>query len=235
MRALAATLFSVSLLLAQEKPVPEWTEYGRAGMGQLENWGGLGFFRLKRIKLNTFHDLRLLGLFIPDNTLFTARYKSSNKYNAFPKFYRFNVTSLRKSSASGLKIRYHYNQGFGAFVLDRSFTHITSEIALSYDMSDFLNDTRKTSYLKGGIFWDLDLRKTSFAFDLEYFHQISDLFPSEKTLSRYEISAELNVWIRTPWLLTVGYEQEFYVAGERGDVRSFYVALGFKRPIDWKF
>ena len=204
-------------------------------MGEFKSWGGLGFFRLKRIKGNTFHDLRLLGLFIPDNTLATARYKSSNKYEAFPKLYRFTVTSLRRSSVSNLNIRYHYNQGFGAFLFDRPSTHLTSELALSYDMSDYLNDTRKTSYLKGGLFWDFDIARSSFAIDFEYFHQISDIHTDATSLSRTEISAEMNFWVREPWLFTAGYEQEFYTASERGDSRHIYFSVGFRRPLDWKF
>ncbi|MEE2876243.1 MAG: hypothetical protein VX822_00460 [Candidatus Neomarinimicrobiota bacterium] len=234
MRTLAAIFTLTVLLLPQDGSPPDWTQYGRAGTGQLNDWGGLGFYRLKRIKGNTYYDLRLLGLFIPDNTLATARYKSSNKYEAFPRLYRFTVTSLRKSSASALNIRYHYNQGFGAFLLDQPTTNLTSEIALSYDMSDYLNDTRKTSYLKGGLFWDFDIARASFALDFEYFHQISDILPDETSLSRTEISSEMNFWIREPWLLTIGYEQEFYKAAERKNVRSIYLAIGFKRPMDWK-
>ena len=182
----ALTLFA-STVLSQESVVdlPKWTQYGRGGTGQLNDWGGLGFYRIKRIKGNSFNDLRLLGMFIPDNTLATARYKSSNKFDILPQLYRFTVTSVRKSSASDLRIRYHYNQGFGAFLFDQSSTHLTSELALSYDMSDYLNDTRKTSYLKGGLFWDLDIFRTSLSFDFEYFHQISNIFPDEATLSRY--------------------------------------------------
>ena len=44
----------------------------------------------------------------------------------------------------------------------------------------------------------------------------------------------MNLWVREPWLLTVGYEQEFYRAGVRRDVRSIYLAIGFQRPVDWK-
>ena len=234
MRALVAILIINSFLLGENDLTPNWTQYGRLGSGHLQELGGLGFFRLKRIKDNSYHDIRFIGLFIPDNAIASIRYKSSNKYNRHPQFYRFNVTSLRRNSISGLKIRYHYNQGVGTFLLEKPFTHITSEIALSFDASDYLNNTRKTSYLKSGLFWDLDVKKTSFAFDLEYFYQISDLFPGEPTLSRYEISAEANIWISKPWLLTAGYEQEFYFSKQRINIRSFYLALGFKRPINWK-
>ena len=230
------TLFA-STVLSQESVVdfPKWTQYGRGGTGQLNDWGGLGFYRIKRIKGNSFNDLRLLGMFIPDNTLAIARYKSSNKFDIFPQLYRFTVTSVRKSSASGLRIRYHYNQGFGTFLFDQPHTHLTSELALSYDMSDYLNDTRKTSYLKGGFFWDLDIARTSLAIDFEYFHQISDVVPNEETLSRYELSAEMNVWIREPWLVTAGYEEEFYITEERRNVRSVYLAVGFKKPLAFTF
>ncbi|MBH30477.1 MAG: hypothetical protein CMG71_00620 [Candidatus Marinimicrobia bacterium] len=234
MRAFAFIFICFSILSSQEEVSAVWTQHGRAGMGEFKSWGGLGFFRLKRIKGNTFHDLRLLGLFIPHNTLATARYKSSNKYGAFPKLYRFTVTSLRRSSVSNLNIRYHYNQGFGAFLFDRPSTHLTSELAVSYDMSDYLNNTRKTSYLKGGFFWDFDIARSSFAIDFEYFHQISDILPDETTLSRTEISAEINFWIREPWLFTTGYEQEFYTATERRDARYIYFSIGFRRPLDWK-
>ena len=205
------------------------------GTGHLNYWGGLGFYRIKRIKGNSFNDLRLLGMFIPDNTLATARYKSSNKFDILPQLHRFPVTSVRKSSASDLRIRYHYNQGFGAFLFDQSSTHLTSELALSYDMSDYLNDTRKTSYLKGGLFWDLDIARTSLAIDFEYFHQISDVVPDEETLSRYELTAEMNVWIREPRLVTVGYEEEFYITEERKNVRYVYLYIGFKKPLAFTF
>ena len=174
-------------------------------------------------------------MFIPDNTLATARYKSSNKFDILPQLYRFTVTSVRKSSASDLRIRYHYNQGFGAFLFDQSSTHLTSELALSYDMSDYLNDTRKTSYLKGGLFWDLDIARTSLAIDFEYFHQISDVLPDEETLSRYELTAEMNVWIHEPWLVTAGYEEEFYIAEEKKNVRYVYLSIGFKKPLAFTF
>ncbi|MBF88891.1 MAG: hypothetical protein CMG75_04380 [Candidatus Marinimicrobia bacterium] len=235
MKALVAIFIFYSFLLGKNDLIPKWTQYGRLGSSHLEELGGLSFFRLKRIKQNSYRDIRFIGLFIPKNTIVTMRYKSSNKYNATPHFYRFNVTSLKKNSISGLKVRYHYNQGFGAFLLERPFTHITSEIALSFDMSDYLNSTRKTSYFKGGLFWDLNVNRTFFAFDLEYFYQISDLLPGDPTLSRYEISAEANIWIKDPWLLTIGFEQEFYFAEERVNSKSLYLAFGFKRPANWNF
>ncbi|HJL85013.1 MAG TPA: hypothetical protein QGG35_06385, partial [Candidatus Marinimicrobia bacterium] len=63
----------------------------------------------------------------------------------------------------------------------------------------------------------------------------SDVVPNEETLSRYELSAEMNVWIREPWLVTAGYEEEFYITEERRNVRSVYLAVGFKKPLAFTF
>lgn len=232
----ALTLF-VSTLLSQEAAadLPRWTHYGRAGTAQLNEWGGLGFYRVKRVKKTTFHDVRLLGISGAGETLLTGRLKSSQKYEAFPQLYRFNVTSLRKSSASGLNIRYHYNQGFGAFIFDLPSTHLTTEAALAYDMSDYLNDTRKTSYLKGGLFWDIDIASTSLALDFEHFNQISDPVPNQPDQSRYQVSAEINILVRTYIHLTLGYEEEFYQSRDIPNVRSLYLAAGFKKPIALTF
>ena len=103
------------------------------------------------------------------------------------------------------------------------------ELALSYDMSDYLNDTRKTSYLKGGLFWDMDIGNSSLVLDFEYFHQISDIIPGENKLTRYELSTELNIPFFEICQLTIGYEDEFYLSHTIQSVRSFYIALGFKR------
>ncbi|MFQ6674903.1 MAG: hypothetical protein ACE5LH_01015 [Fidelibacterota bacterium] len=226
--ALCLTL-SFSLGHAESGDLPTWTHYGRAGGAQLHAWGGLGYYRIKRIHGNTFYDLRILGIFIPGETLGIVRYKSSRKFDPLPRFYRFNVVSLRHSSTSELTVRYHYNQGVGAFVFNVPVTHMTTEVGLSYDMSDYLNSTRKTSYLKGGVFWDIDWGETRLAIDLEYFQQISDRIPGTGDLTRHELSAEINVPVVRTIRVTVGYEEEFYRSRDLRNVRSVYLALGFKR------
>jgi hypothetical protein len=45
----------------------------------------------------------------------------------------------------------------------------------------------------------------------------------------------MNVWIREPWLVTAGYEEEFYITEERRNVRSVYLAVGFKKPLAFTF
>jgi len=211
-----------------EEP-PVWTHFGRVGTAQLDEWGGLGFYRVKRVKTYTFYDLRLLGIFIPNKTFASIRYKASRKFETLPRFYRFSITSLRHSSVSDLTIRYHYNQGFGAFLFDIPSTHLTTELALSFDMSDYLHDTQKTSYLKGGLFWDININFSSLALDFEYFHQISDIIPGKNEQTRYELSAELNIPIQKVYLFILGYEEEFYLSHNIQSVRSIYLSFGFKR------
>ncbi len=233
-RTLLLLFLTADLLNAHDLPdqPPEWTHYLRIGAAQEESSSGaMGFYRIKRIHGNTFHDLRLLGLFLQDATIATARYKSSQKFTFVPRLYRFTIISLRHNSVSNLKIRYHYNQGFGGFIFEKATTHLTTEIALSYDMSDYLNETRKTSYLKGGLFWDVDIGRNSLALDFEYFKQVSDILPEEANQTRYELSAEMNIPLLKEFLLTVGYEEEFYQSKNIPNVRSLYLAFGIKRSL----
>ena len=231
-------LLAAGLLNAHDLPdqLPSWTHYLRMGGAQEESSSGaMGFYRIKRIHGNTFHDLRVLGMHLQDATIATARYKSSQKFTSAPKFYRFTVMSLRHNSISDLKIRYHYNQGFGGFVFEKPTTHLTAEAALSYDMSDYLSDTRKTSYFKWGLFWDVDIGRNSLAFDFENFKQISDRESGEVDQSRFELSVELNIPIWKNVQLTVGYEEEFYNSEEIPNILFMYVSAGIKRPLALTF
>jgi len=231
-------LLAAGLLNAHDLPdqPPSWTHYLRMGAAQEESSSGaMGFYRIKRIHGNTFHDLRVLGMHLQDATIATARYKSSQKFTSAPKFYRFTVMSLRHNSISDLKIRYHYNQGFGGFVFEKPTTHLTAEAALSYDMSDYLSDTRKTSYFKWGLFWDVDIGPTSLALDFEYFNQVSDVVPGEADQSRYELSGELNFPLKNRIQITFGYEEEFYRDNVNSNVRSIYIALGIKKSLGIKY
>ena len=156
-----------------------------------------------------------------------------------PLIYRFTVTSLRRNSLSGLNIRYNYNQGFGAFLFNKTNSHLTSEIALSYDISDYLNDSRKTSYLKLGFFWDVNFLNTFTNFDFEYFSQISEALPKEVLSNRYEISSKINYQINDVIIFTFGIEYEKYIfkkfiINDRDVYNSIYLAIGFKEILGWK-
>ena len=229
----------ISLAFSQEKEFPTWTSYGKIGVGELNGPGGVGFIRLKRVNKNTFNDIRFLSIIQSKSSFITARYKSSNKIEVFPFIYRFTVTSLRRNSVSGLNIRYHYNQGFGAFIFDKANNHLTSEIAFSYDMSDYLNDTRKTSYLKYGFFWDINFSKIFMNLDFEYFSQISDLLPNEVLSNRYEVSSKINYQLNKFLNVTFGIEYEKYIFKEfiinkNETYNSFYLGIGFKEILEWK-
>ena len=174
-----------------------------------------------------------------NSSFITARYKSSNKLDILPLIYRFTVTSLRRNSLSGLNIRYNYNQGFGAFLFNKTNSHLTSEIALSYDISDYLNDSRKTSYLKLGFFWDVNFLNTFTNFDFEYFSQISEALPKEVLSNRYEISSKINYQINDVIIFTFGIEYEKYIfkkfiINDRDVYNSIYLAIGFKEILGWK-
>jgi len=236
---LIVILLIISFAFTQEKDFPTWTGYGQIGIGELSNTGAFSFFRIKRVHKNTFNDIRFLSIIQPKTSFITARYKSSNKIDIFPSIYRFTVTSLRRNSLSGLNIRYHYNQGFGAFIFDKPKNHLTSEIALSYDMSDYLNDTRKTSYLKYGFFWDINFSKITMNLDFEYFNQISDLQPNEVISDRYEISSKINYQMNQFLIITFGIEYEKYIKKEfiinrNEKYNSIYLSIGFKEILSWK-
>ena len=51
-----------------------------------------------------------------------------------------------------MNFQYHCNQGFGYFANQYKNGLINIEIGHGFDMSDYLNATRKTSYIKSGIF-----------------------------------------------------------------------------------
>ena len=83
---------------AIEKEPPTWTHYLRGGIAVTVSSGGLGYYRIKRVQENTFNDLRVLGYFIRNETIAIIQYKSSNKFDMFPRFYKFTVTSLQHST-----------------------------------------------------------------------------------------------------------------------------------------
>lgn len=224
-------LFSVlSSHDVSEKP-PNWTYYLRGGVAVTDGTGSTAFTRLKRVHKNTFYDLQIFGYSIKEDMLLISRYKSSRRFITLPNLYKFTIISLRHSTESNLTIRYHYNQGLGAFLYNNATGHLTGELALSYDLSDYLNDTRKTSYLKGGAFWDVSIGLSSLSIDFEYYQQISDIVIGEEEQTRYEISAKLDFPIKNTFQLTIGYEEEFYKSPYIGNIRSVYIAIGIKRLI----
>ena len=133
----------------------KWKHYVRGGTVQVINDNGLsGYYRINRSSRYTFGDLRLYLYGLRNNSYVFIRYKSSSKYRRWPRFYRFSTIAYQKNTQAGVALRYHFNQGLGLFLLPYTQGHLITEIAHAYDMSDYLNDNRRTSYARGGLYWD---------------------------------------------------------------------------------
>ncbi len=213
----------------------KWKHYVRGGGVQVTNDKGLsGYYRLNRSSNYSFGDLRLYLYGLQDNSYVFIRYKSSSKYRKWPRFYRFSTIAYQKNTKAGVALRYHFNQGLGLFVLPYSKGHIITEIAHAYDMSDYLNDNRRTSYARGGLYWDHDTKLFNTKLEVEYFHQISE--EVEENLSRTQAMAEVIFPITIGISAIIIYEIESYrdldiaVAINKG---SLSFSLGWKGTIPW--
>jgi len=213
----------------------KWKHYVRGGGVQVTNDNGLsGYYRLNRSSNYSFGDLRLYLYGLKDNSYVFIRYKSSSKYRKWPRFYRFSTIAYQKNTKAGVALRYHFNQGLGLFVLPYSKGHIITEIAHAYDMSDYLNDNRRTSYARGGLYWDHDTKLFNTKLEVEYFYQISE--EVEENLSRTQAMAEVIIPITKGFSAIIIYEIESYrdldiaVAINKG---SLSFSLGWKGTIPW--
>ncbi len=213
----------------------KWKHYVRGGGVQVTNDNGLsGYYRLNRSSNYSFGDLRLYLYGLQDNSYVFIRYKSSSKYRKWPRFYRFSTIAYQKNTKAGVALRYHFNQGLGLFVLPYSKGHIITEIAHAYDMSDYLNDNRRTSYARGGLYWDHDTKLFNTKLEVEYFYQISE--EVEENLSRTQAMAEVIIPITKGFSAIIIYEIESYrdldiaVAINKG---SLSFSLGWKGTIPW--
>jgi len=229
-------LFSVLLLLLTILPAEDthktpaaWTQYARSGLtrdGDIN--GGHVYYRLKRVTSNTFRDLRMFGYELGEESYIYLRYKGSYKYSDSGKLYNFTTVSYQKNTRADLNLRYHFNQGLGYFIRDYDRGHINVELGQAYDMSDYLNDTRKTSYLKAGLFWDHSIHGMDFKLEIEGFDQISEVV--ENDLSRFQVLSEMSYYIHKHIALILGFEQDYYIATNQHS-ESYYVSLGWKQII----
>ena len=213
----------------------KWKHYVRGGGVRVTNDNGLsGYYRINRSSRYTFGDLRLYLYGLQYNSYIFIRYKSSSKYRKWPRFYRFSTIAYQKNTKAGVALRYHFNQGLGLFVLPYSKGHIITEIAHAYDMSDYLNDNRRTSYARGGLYWDHDTKLFNTKLEVEYFYQISE--EVEENLSRTQAMAEVIIPITKGFSAIIIYEIESYrdldiaVAINKG---SLSFSLGWKGTIPW--
>ena len=166
---MSSNLFSHSV----EDP-PKWKKYYRASyiINESQDYGLGGYFRLKRTTKHTFKDLRVFLHFIEGESYKKIRYKDSSKFREWDRFYNYTTISIDQNSKIGVDIRYHGNQGFGIFVKDFEKGHVNAELALAYDISDYLNTSEKTSYIKSGIYWDYNFIDYEIKLEIENYHQI---------------------------------------------------------------
>ena len=211
-----------------------WKQYARIGGASAEEInGGFGYYRLNRRTDNTFRDLRFFAYGLQKESFIYIRYKSSDKYVSAPRFYRYTVTSYRKNTRAGVKLQYHFNQGFGLFLKEYEQGLVNMEIGHAFDMSDYLNEERKTSYLKTGIFWDHNASRFSTKLEVEHFQQISEIHVNNLTRNQYLF--ELIFPIKNGVSINMNYELEDYLGQSQTNISSFSVALDWRGNLKWTF
>ena len=172
-------LFTITVLWAhnpKENP-SRWKIYLRGGIVSVDenNLGGATYSRLKRTTGYTFQDVRFFVHIFKEDQDIRVRYKFSEISLNLPRFYNFTTVSFQRNSLVNVNLRYHYNQGLGLFLSNTDSGNMTAEMGIAYDMSDYLEETRKTSYLKTAFSYDRNTRNIITKLELDYFHQISDI------------------------------------------------------------
>ena len=219
-------LVGITILSAQADSVV-WKHYARGGIVIADSTsGGLGYYRINRRSETIFRDLRLFAYGLKNDAFIYLRYKSSDKYETHPKFYRYTTTSYRKNTRAGVDLQYHFNQGLGMFVKEYKSGLMNLEIGHAFDMSNYLNETRKTSYVKTAFFWDHDGSGFSTKLELEHFRQISEI--NVNNLSRNQYMFVLIIPLKNSVSLNMIYEMENYLENKRGTVSSITFSVGKK-------
>ena len=209
---------------------PQWKQYYRVS-GILNNSDnqdyGLGtYFRFKRTTEHTFKDLRVFMHFIEGESYKKIRYKDSSKFRQWNQFYNYTTVSVDQNSKIGVDIRYHGNQGFGIFLKDFKRGHINGEIALAYDISDYLNTSEKTSNIKSGLYWDYDFDIFEIKLEFEDYKQITEII-NDNNMSRMELLLEVYFPINDNLRIILGYEYEDFKDLENIVNSSAYLSIGY--------
>ena len=207
---------------------PKWKQYYRGSYIVDENHdSGLGvYYRLNRKAEYTFRDIRAYLHFIKDYQYKKIRYKTSNKFIDFNRLYNYSIISIDQNSKIGVDVRYHGNQGIGFFIKESNYSHINCELALAYDISDYLNDSRKTSYIKSGLYYDKKFSNSELKLEVEYYSQITDLI-DEIDLSRLELLFESYYQINENLSLIIGYELESFESTDDNFNSSIFLSIGY--------
>ena len=112
--------------------------------------------------------------------------------------------------------------------------NITIEIGIAYDVSDYLENTLKTSYAKSALTYDQSFKNVSTKLEIENFFQISDEI-NNTNLSRYQLMFELNWNFYKKVSIISGIYQEIStnnLYAENNRLIS-YLTLAFKSPLKW--
>ena len=205
-----------------------WKHYFRLGAAGVDSsTGAFGYYRLNMQNKTAFRDLRFFSYSLDQNSFVHLRYKSSDKYISRPNFYRYTITSFRKNTRANLNLQYHFNQGFGYFIKDYDNGLINAELGHAFDTSDYLNATRKTSYLKTGIFWDHNTNYFSSKFEIEYFEQISEVV--ENKLSRGQYLLQLIIPMNKNYFVNINFEKEEFFDKNQTDASSISLAIQWNK------
>ncbi len=205
-----------------------WKHYFRLGAAGVDSsTGAFGYYRLNMQNKTVFRDLRFFSYSLDKNSFVHLRYKSSDKYISRPNFYRYTITSFRKNTRANLNLQYHFNQGFGYFIKDYDNGLINAELGHAFDTSDYLNATRKTSYLKTGIFWDHNTNYFSSKLEIEYFEQISEVV--ENKLSRGQYLLQLIIPMNKNYFVNINFEKEEFFDKNQTDASSISLAIQWNK------
>ena len=212
----------------------KWKYYSRLTTIQsIDNNYGYGtYLRIKRNTIDTFKDIRLFAHQASrGDGYYKLRYKNSSKFINLNRFYNFSVLSFDKNDKIGLNIRSQGSQGIGLFLIEYEYGHLNTEISFSYDMMDHLNDTKKTSYIKLGNFWDNNIFLIETKLELEAIYQTSDIV--DKNLSRVELLFEVYYPVIKDFNIILGFEIEDYIF-ETESGYSYFLSIGYKKSLKWK-
>ena len=222
-----ATFFFTVLFSHQIEDIPNWKKYFRTSyiVNESHDYGLGGYFRVKRTTRYTFKDLRVYLHFIEGESYKKIRYKDSSKFREWESFYNYTTVSIDQNSKIGVNLRYHGNQGVGLFIKKLNKGHINAEFGLAYDISDYLNDSAKTSYLKSAIYYDQEFSDYEIKFEIENYRQITDIITED--LSRTEILFEAYFPIRENIRLILGYEYEDFSNSNNSINSSVFLSISY--------
>lgn len=237
-------LFSNLLGHEPKKDIPQWTVYGRGGLVNVSKnkLGGAAYSRLKRTTNYTFRDVRLYANIFGSDEDIRFRQKSSRIFVTLPWLYNFTTASYQRNTLIDVALRYHYNQGLGVLIQNTENGNTTTEMGMAYDMSDYIENDhkssylkRKTSYLKFAFTHDKDFQKISTKIEFDYFYQISDI--NVYDLSRIQILGELQLRLHRNLRLISGLYQEIpkNIIEHRNKNILLYITLDWNKKIQWFF